>query len=202
MLSSGADLYAWIAALPPRERDAAIERELGVDLEVSSAPPGEHLVGYHAMGVAALVRTLHEVPVRPDDRVVDLGSGLGKVALLTHLLTGASVRGIEVQAELVARAPSIPGVTWEHADARAAPLDDATVVIVHCPFEGPVVTDVSARLDALPNVVVCALGIDLRLRRLRARPTDSFWSTIWDAGPPRAPLAMTRDATRIALEKI
>jgi len=195
------DLYAWLASFPPAERDAAIERELGIDIDVARTPPGEHLVGYHATGVAALVRALHEIPVRSSDRVVDLGSGLGKVALLTHLLTGASVHGIELQADLVARAPRHPGVTWEHADVRDAALDDATVVILYCPFEGPVLAEVSARLDTIANVVVCALGIDLRCRSLRARPSDSFWSTIWDAGPPRTPLAVYGDAGRIADEK-
>ncbi|MBX3227363.1 MAG: hypothetical protein KIT84_13500 [Labilithrix sp.] len=196
----GPDLYAWLAAIAPAERDAAIERELGIDALVSTAPPGEHLVGHHMTGIAALVRALHEIPVRPDDRVLDVGAGLGKVALLTHLFTGAAVRGIEVQRELALRAPSCPGVRIEHGDARTASLEDASVILLYCPFEGPVLEEMSRRFDALEDVVVCALGVDLRCRRLRARPSDSFWSTIWDAGPPRAPLTLAGDARRIALE--
>jgi protein-L-isoaspartate O-methyltransferase len=100
----GADLLAWLASLPPGARDAAVEAHLGIDRGASSAPPGEHLVGYHASGVSAIVRALVEVPVTAGDVVVDLGAGLGKVVMLAHLLTGARAHGIELQPELVERA--------------------------------------------------------------------------------------------------
>src|SRR3954471_6404616 len=99
----GADLLSWLSSLPSEARDAAIEAHLGIDTAVSPAPPGDDLIGYHPSGVAAIVRALIEVPVSADDIVVDLGSGLGKVALLTRLLTGATARGIEIQPALVER---------------------------------------------------------------------------------------------------
>src|SRR3954452_15226385 len=101
----GAELLSWLSSLPPRTRDAAIEAHLGINApESCSAPPGEHLIGYHASGVAPIVRALVEVPVTPADVVVDLGAGVGKVVFLANLVAGATARGIELQPELVERA--------------------------------------------------------------------------------------------------
>src|SRR5690242_12145414 len=93
-----------LASLAPHLRDAAVEEMLGIDGAASSASPGDHLVGYHASGVAPIVRALLDVPVTRDDVVVDLGAGLGKVVLLARLLTGAKARGVEIQPGLVRRA--------------------------------------------------------------------------------------------------
>ena len=41
--------------------------------------------------------------------LVDLGSGLGKVVMLTRLLTGAAAIGIELQASLVERGRAAGG---------------------------------------------------------------------------------------------
>src|SRR5580704_14128731 len=101
----GADLLAWLASVPPSRRDAAVEERLGLVVPSRpSSPPGDYLIGYHASGVAPIVRMLIEVPVVTTDVLVDLGAGLGKVAFLTRLFTGATVRGIELQPALVDRA--------------------------------------------------------------------------------------------------
>jgi hypothetical protein len=198
-MRSGADLYTWLASLPPSERDAQVEGMLGISA-VPSAPPGEHLLGHHMIGVSAIVRALHAVPIREDDVVLDLGAGVGKLVSLVHLFTGARARGVEIQSTIVERA--IANV--EHGDARTCSLD-ANVIFLYCPFEGTVLEHVSRRLDALDDVVVCALGVDLRCTRLRPRTGHAdgdFWMTIWDAGEPRIPIEMSPIAQCLAHERV
>jgi SAM-dependent methyltransferase len=181
----------WLASLPPGARDAEIERYLGIDApSIDASPPGHDLVGYHASGVAPIVRALLEVPVSGDDVFVDLGAGLGKVALLTALLTGARVHGIELQAPLAARAAACAerlGVDarFTAGDVRDADLDDGTVFFLYAPFTGAVlgaVLDRLRRVAAKRAIVVCALAIDLdRAPWLARRDVDAFWLTLYDS---------------------
>jgi SAM-dependent methyltransferase len=213
-------LLAWLASLPPSERDAAVESHLGIAAPpASAAPPGEHLIGYHASGVAPIVRMLLEVPVTSDDVVIDLGAGLGKVALLVRLLTGATVRGIELQPELVERAREAAekhGIELQltSGDVRQVALDDGTVFFLYLPFTGPALAEVLGRLHAVAArraIVVCALGVDLdrAARWLARRPIDSFWLAIYDSVVPGVPArparerapSFGRDAEAIAFER-
>ena len=197
-----AHLLDWLASLPPNERDTAVEEYLQISGPLpSSAPPGEHLIGYHASGVAAIVRALVGVPVTSDDVVIDLGAGLGKVVMLAHLLTGATARGIEIQPALVDRANAAASrlgidVRVTEADARSANLADGTVFFLYAPFERPVLSHVLRRLRAVAAqkpIVVCGLGIELDRDAswLSPRRTDTFWLTIYDSVvpgvPPRTP---------------
>jgi SAM-dependent methyltransferase len=213
-----AELLDWLSGLPEHARDAAIERFLGIDdPSVSAAPPGEELIGYHASGVASVVRALIEVPVSLDDVVVDLGAGLGKVVFLTRLLTGARARGIELQAGLVDRARASAkrlelDVPFAHGDVRESDIDDGTVFFLYLPFTGSALTDVVRRLHAVAirrAIVVCALGVDLGREAswLAPRPTDSFWLTIYDSTvadasprPERTAALSGANANRVAFE--
>jgi hypothetical protein len=187
----------WLASLPPEERDAAVEAHLGIAGQPPSpAPPGDHLVGYHASGVAPIVRMLLGVPVVADDVVIDLGAGLGKVAMLTHYLTGATARGIELQPALVTRAREAAArrgldVSFTGGDARDADLEDGTVFFLYVPFTGPVLADVLRRLRSVASrrqLVVCSLGIELDREApwLARRPLDAFWLTVYDSVIPGA----------------
>jgi hypothetical protein len=192
------DLLETIARVPVVERDAWIERHLGLG-EAPSKPPGDDLVGYHASGVAPIVHMLHAVPVVPADVLVDLGSGLGKVVLLARMLTGATVRGVELQASLVERARTTAkrigiDVRFDHADVRDAALDDGTVFFLYVPFTGAVLGRVLERLHEVARrhaIVVCALGVDLAAPWLAQRPLDAFWLSLYDSVvegvPARAP---------------
>ncbi len=213
---SGSALLAWLATKPPDERDRAVEDYFDMGGAMSSAAPGEDLVGYHPSSVAAIVRALIEAPVLADDVFVDLGSGLGKVVLLARLLTGARVVGIEVQAELVARAAQTAtrlGIELElvHADMRVASLDDGTVFFLYAPCFGVALEELVARLRVVAEVrdiIVCALGIELDRYApwLCRRPSDSFWLSIYDSRvpgaaplPPRRKHQLGSEAERVAL---
>jgi hypothetical protein len=195
MAPEAADFLAWLSSLPPGARDAVVEQRLGIaDAPPSSAPPGDHLVGYHPSGVAPIVQAIIEVPITADDVLIDLGAGLGKVVFLAHLLTGATARGVEVQAALVDRARAAAArleldVRFTRADAREADIDDGTVFFLYAPFTGPALAEVLRRLHAVAArhaIVVCALSIDLdRVATwLAPRPTESFWLTLYDSRVP------------------
>jgi SAM-dependent methyltransferase len=214
---AAADLLSWLASLPPGARDAAIEQRLGIGESAPAIPPGEHLIGYHASGVAAIVRAFAEVPLVEDDVLVDLGSGLGKVVLLAALLTGATARGIELQPELVDRARACAArlgvdVRFSAGDVRDAHLDDGTVFFLYLPFTGPALSAVLDRLRAVAErkaIVVCALGVDLdHARWLARRDVDAFWLSIYDSRVPGvaprragAPSPLPPQAEVIALER-
>jgi SAM-dependent methyltransferase len=191
----GAELLAWISSRPPETREADVERHLGIEAhDVSSASPGRHLIGYHASGVDAILRVIAEAPVTPNDVVVDLGAGLGKVLLLTQLITGARARGVEIQAPLVERARAAAArlgasVELSHGDVREADLDDGTVFFLYNPFTEPVLGQALARLHEIARrraIVVCALAVDLEPRApwLVPRSTGDFWLTIYDSARP------------------
>jgi hypothetical protein len=206
--SSAALLIPRLASLPPGSRDAVVDEYLGITPAAPSAPPGEHLVGYHPSGVASILRALVEVPIRSDDVLVDLGSGLGKVVLLAALLTGATCCGVELQPELVSRSRACAArlgldARFEVGDARSAPLDHGTVFYLYAPFTGPVLSQVLDRLHAVAErreIVVCALGADLdRARWLARRELDAFWLAIYDSRVPGA--ARRRAGARSALPR-
>jgi len=183
----------WLSAMPPRERDAAVEGWLGLGRH-GHTPPADGLIGYHPSGVAPIVRALAEVPVVADDVFVDLGAGLGKVVLLTRFLTGATSRGIEIQPALVEGARVRAGAlgidaAFAHGDVREADLDDGTVFFLYTPCTGVALDAVLERLHAVARrraIVVCALGFDIARRHtwLVPRPVDAFWLTMYDSVVP------------------
>jgi SAM-dependent methyltransferase len=211
----GARLLDWLAALAPGDRDAALERWLGIEVDAGQPGPaprdGQELIGYVPSGVAAIVQAAFAAPVGRQDFFLDVGAGAGKVALTMHLLTGARCHGLEVQPELVARARSAAvrlgvaaDVTFEVADARTAELPPATVFYLYLPFTGSALERALARLEVAASgapVVVCALGLDLRAPWLRPRPSEAFWLTVYDSGPPREARRVTPAAAAVIAER-
>jgi hypothetical protein len=212
----GDALLAWIASRAPRERDRAVEGFLGLQEApaAAAAPPGEDLIGYQPAGVAPVVHALVEVPVGPEDVLVDLGSGLGKVALLAHLVTGCVARGIEIAPALVRGARAAAArigaeVHFTEDDARTSPLDDGTVFFLYLPFSGAALAEMVLRLEAVARrraIVVCALGVDARAPWLVPRPLDAFWLTIYDSAldgaAPRASAPLVSAGRRALAERI
>ena len=214
-IKRGDDLLAWLAAVAPRQRDAAFEALLDIASDAFTSP-GPELIGNLPSGVAAVVHAVHEIPIRADDVFVDVGAGAGKVVMLVRLLTAACVCGVELQADLVARARhtiaarGLAGIDVIHGDARAALPDDGTVYFLYLPCTGVALEAVLQRLREISlrrSIVVCTLGLDLRTEawlRPRALAVDSFWLAIYDSaveGNSRRAIAMSPDATAIALER-
>src|SRR5690606_8750390 len=123
-----------------------------------------------------------------DDIFVDLGSGLGQVPILLHLLTGIPAHGVEIEAGYVrfARASAeqlgLSAVTFEQADARDADMAGGTIFYLYTPFRGAILRAVLDRLALQAQsrpITVCAYGpcaTDVEretwLRRVYARGSD------------------------------
>ena len=87
-----------------------------------------------------------------EDVFVDIGSGLGQVAFLVHLLAGIPARGIEFEpafcdyARVCAAELHLSHVTFISCDARQADYSEGTVFFMYTPFRGAILQDVLALL--------------------------------------------------------
>ncbi len=142
---------AALAAVPPGERDAWVDRAFGLDELPADAPAlPSGCVPYLPCSVETLMLLVEHASVRASDVFVDVGSGVGRAAAVVHLLTGAPAVGLEIQPPLVAAARAlaarlsltdlafVEGDAIDHAPALAA----GSVFFLYCPFSG-------ARLDKL-----------------------------------------------------
>jgi len=149
--------------------------------------------------VRVLLDLIDHVSLAASDCFFDLGSGLGRAALLVHWLSGVRARGVEVQPEYHAFADSLAGefrlerVRFERADVRDADLSEGTVFYLFTPFKGRILDALWAKLqqEARSRAIrVCTYGaISLaaaRLGWLHAADGDSpheFSLAVWQAGP-------------------
>jgi len=83
-----------------------------------------------------------------EDVFVDIGSGLGQVAFLVHLLAGITARGIEFEpafydyARACAAELHLSHVTFINLDARQADYSEGTVFFMFTPFRGAMLREV------------------------------------------------------------
>jgi hypothetical protein len=129
--------------------------------------PVPGMVFYQPTPVRHILHLIKASALSKSDVFVDLGSGLGHVALLTSLLTGARTFGIEVEAAYVARAQEcaqdlrLSRVRFIREDARTADLCSGTVFYLYSPFTGPILADALDRLrreSTSRPIKICALG--------------------------------------------
>lgn len=189
----GGALWDALRAVPARERDGWVDALLGLPDtpdDLPGLPPGT--VPYLPCGVDAILRVAREAPVGPHDVFVDLGAGVGRVALLVHLLTGARAVGVELQPHLVARARAsaaelgLDAVELVAGDAASGDVPEGTVFFVYASFNGATLARVLARLErvaARRRIVLCAVDFEVHDRPwLRARRASSPELVFYDAG--------------------
>jgi protein-L-isoaspartate O-methyltransferase len=151
-------LRAALDALPADARDAWVDDVLGVDALLDDGPDlPAGCVPYLPCPVDVLLLVLEVAQVGSHDVFVDVGSGIGRVTALTHLLTGAGALGIEVQAGFVQisramiqalGAERVATITGD-ASELVAYVPIGTVCFVNCPFSGARLERV---LDALQSI--------------------------------------------------
>jgi SAM-dependent methyltransferase len=190
----GEALRQCILRVPPRQREGWVDTLLGL----AKAPPDEPLprgsVPYLPAGVHEILSALGDLPVRPSDVFVDVGSGLGRVVLLAHLLTGATAHGIEIQGRLVRAARQtatelgLSAVSFQRADASDARLE-GTVFFLYSPLTGEALRRVLFSLQDLASkqeLAIVTVGLELNQERwLTRRERTNVAVSYYDAGPNR-----------------
>ncbi|ETX06454.1 MAG: hypothetical protein ETSY2_17030 [Candidatus Entotheonella gemina] len=133
--------------------DVLVNGLFGIDTEPEETRPLKPgMIGYQATPARFILDLVERIPLGPDDVFYDLGSGLGRVALLVGLLTPAQVRGIEYDpghcayAQQCARHLPVSRVRFINADARDADVADGTVFFMYTPFRGNLLQNVLDRL--------------------------------------------------------
>jgi len=125
------------------------------------------MIHYESTPVSAVLELVDRVPLTRCDRFVDIGSGLGQVVLLVHLLTGVEAAGLEVVPAYVERARDeaerlgVDGVTFSEGDARSADLCGGTVYFLFSPFRGQMLKTVLNRVRQearTRRLTICSFG--------------------------------------------
>ncbi len=125
----------------------------GIDTEpeeTRALRPG--MIGYQATPARFILDLVERVPLGLDDVFFDLGSGLGRVAMIVGLLTEARVLGIEYDpghcayAQQCAHLLPLPKVGFINADARDAEVASGSVFFMYTPFRGDLLQIVLERL--------------------------------------------------------
>jgi SAM-dependent methyltransferase len=161
--------------VPPAKRDAWVDRAFALDELPDDRALPAGCVPYLPCPVDTIVRAVERAAVGPADVFVDIGSGLGRVTTLVHLLTGASAVGIEVQPHLVARSRALAerldlprvSVLEGDADRRVGDVTIGTVFFLYCPFSGARLERVLDEIGAIAAthlIRVCAVDLPLPAR--------------------------------------
>lgn len=113
------------------------------------------MIGYHPTPARVILALIERLRLQATDVFYDLGSGLGRVALLVGLLTPALARGIEFEPAYCAYAQQraadlrLTRVTFLPGDVRQADYGDGTVFFLYTPFTGHILREVLARLQTV-----------------------------------------------------
>ena len=147
-----------------------IDLALGVHTTQRKQKPGWPPLQLHTrpFGWTQIARLFHRYPLGPDDVLVDIGSGAGRIVLFgATRYAGRKVIGVERDELLdsiarrnlrTVRLPGRTPIELVHADALEFDVpDDVTVVFFFNPFEGEAFDQLIAKLAA---------SIDRRPRRL------------------------------------
>ncbi len=127
----------------------------------------EEMVFYQPTPARHIFDLIRHTALTGSDVLVDLGSGLGHVPLLTSICTNALSIGIELQAAYVdcarqsAQALNLNKVVFFQQDARAADLSSGTVFYLYTPFIGTIlrtVLDSLRREAAIRRIRICTFG--------------------------------------------
>ena len=169
-----------LSRVPAQARDPWFDSLCGFHAIPEDDPALPHgSVPYLPCPVATVLAAIAHANVTSEDVFVDIGSGIGRVALLVNLVTGAQCIGLELQPKLVAAAReranqlNLRGVSFVLADAVAALRRDGTgtVFFLYCPFSG---THLEQLLEVLEHV---ARRRSIRICCVQMSPLDRPWLT-------------------------
>lgn len=175
-----AALRSALLSVPASERDVWLDVAFGLE-EVSADGPQlpAGCTPYLPCSVDAVLRAVEHARLCASDVFVDIGSGVGRAALLAQLLTGASAMGIEIQPQLAAASRALARrLNVAHFTALvgdAAQLIDSvaegTVFFLYCPFGGE---RLERLLDGLGSI---AQARPIRVCGVQLPPLERPWLT-------------------------
>jgi len=138
--------------------------------EVAPEVPSQRdpeMVAYQPAPARVTLELVERADFRQHDVFYDIGSGLGLVPILVHLLTGVRARGVEVEpayceyARRRASALRLSEVQFFNVDARKADYSDGTVFFLYSPFEGNMLEQVLEGLrheSTTRSIRLCTYG--------------------------------------------
>jgi precorrin-6B methylase 2 len=125
------------------------------------------MIGYEPTAARAILDLVDQVRPSADDVFYDLGAGFGHVAIMVHLLTGATVRGVEIEASYCRHAQrcveelGLSRVCLVNRDARDVDFADGTVFFMYTPFSGKLLQTVLTALSRVARhrpLTLCTFG--------------------------------------------
>ena len=173
-----ATFRAALARIPSTDRDAWLD----VLWDIDELPEDDPLlprgcVPYLPCPVDSVLEAVQKAEVTEHDVFVDVGAGLGRAAVLVHLLAGAGCIGLEIQPELVKAARgrsawlNLNRVRFVEGDAAELVrfITIGTVFFLYCPFSG-------ARLDCvLDDLKTIAYTRQIRVCCVGMPPLNHRW---------------------------
>ncbi len=112
----------------------------------------EDMVYYQKTPARMVFDLVEKSELTSKDVFFDLGSGLGQVAILVNLLSGAESIGVEIDPAFCEYAKNcatnlhLSEVTFIHQDARNADYSKGTVFFLFTPFKGELLNEVLEKL--------------------------------------------------------
>jgi hypothetical protein len=148
--------------------DALVSGILQLDEpDADGIAPASEMVFYQPTPARHIFDFIRRAAMDERDVLIDMGSGLGHVSLLSAVCTPARCLGVELEEAYIASARksadalNIRNVTFIRADARSADLSLGTVFYLFTPFTGSVLRHVLDRLKreaATREIRLCTLG--------------------------------------------
>lgn len=183
-------LHERLQTVAPELRDHFVEELLDVAYPPLPTQPRSSDVTRHSpSGIAELLFMLEHARLGPEQALVDLGCGFGKVVLLTAMLTGARAYGIDLDQRLVdhargaARRLKLDRVELSAGDICEAPLPEADVYYMFIPFLRS--ADVVARLEPIAarrRIVLFSQALELgRTPWLRTTGRGCYWLEMYES---------------------
>ena len=130
-------------------------------------PLEPEMVAYQPTPARHIFDLIRRTALTEHDFLIDLGSGLGHVTLMSSICTSASCTGIELEPSYIdcgrksARSLNLNNISFIHGDARAADLSRGTVFYLYTPFSGAILREVlnSLRQEAAKREIqICTFG--------------------------------------------
>ncbi len=110
------------------------------------------MVFYQPTPTRIVLELVEKADFQPQDVFYDIGSGLGQVSILVHLLSGVCAKGVEFEpaycnyARQCTKELNLSQVKFINVDAREVDYADGNVFFLYTPFEGRILEQMLGRL--------------------------------------------------------